>query len=517
MSAMASAMHPARTRALPLLALGALLVLLGLVYHETLQTIGAKWFTDMSYSHGGLVLPISLWLIWRRRGLVLGLVWTPSGWGVLALAAASLVWLVARAAGILVAQQLAVVAMISSLVFAVLGWQAYRALAFPLTFLVFAVPFGRGLVPWLMQVTADITASALAWTGVPVFRHGMLLSIPAGDFEVARACSGLNYLITGIVLGTLYAWLTYTDWRKRAAFIAASVGVLILANGMRAYLTVAIAHWSDMRYGTGYDHIVFGRIMFLAVILIMFWIGQRWRDAPVATPLPRSRAPAEAQPRRVSSLIVAGCALLIIAPSWYLSAALHRSGAARTPAAANLALPPGRGTWHGPRAVDQSWRPLFSGAAAEEATTYLDGSGGRVELYVGLYELGKAGKEEMISYRNRLYLQEHRSLLAERPVAASLDGAGTTLAAREILVPDADGERIVWYWFMIGEQVTASRSLAKALEAAGMLTGRAQYGRVITLATRANDTNAGRRRLAAFVRDHGACVRGGFAPPQCAG
>ena len=131
-------------------------------------------------------------------------------------------------------------------------------MAFPLAFLVFAVPFGRALVPALMQVTADITVTALKWTGVPVFRQGMLLSIPGGDFEVARACSGLNYLMTGVVLGTLYAYLTYTDWRKRVAFVAVTVAVLIVANGIRAYLTVAIAHWSDMRYGTGYDHIVFG-------------------------------------------------------------------------------------------------------------------------------------------------------------------------------------------------------------------------------------------------------------------
>jgi exosortase A len=515
MSAMATAMHPVRTRALPLVALGALLILLALVYHETLQTVASKWFTDMTYSHGALVVPISLWLAWRRRGLVAEIAWTPSGWGVVALAAASLAWMVARAAGILVAQQLAVVAMVSSVVLAVLGWQAYRALAFPLTFLVFAVPFGRGLVPGLMQVTADITAAALMWTGVPVFRHGMLLSIPAGDFEVARACSGLNYLITGIVLGTLYAWLTYTDWRKRAAFIAASVAVLILANGIRAYLTVAIAHWSDMRYGTGYDHIVFGRILFLVVILVMFWIGQHWRDESAAVPPRASRPPTGAAPRRVSSLIVALCALLIVAPSWYLSAALARSDAARTPAIANLALPPGQRGWHGPGPADRSWRPLFSGAAAEQATTYLDASGGRVELYVGLYELGKAGKEEMISYRNRLYLQEHRSLLAERPVAASV--AGATLSVREIVVPDADGDRVVWYWFMIGERVTASRSVAKAYEALAMITGRAQYGRVVTLATRADDTEAGRGRLESFVRDHGACVLGGFAPPHCTG
>ncbi len=164
----------------------------------------------MTYSHGGLVVPISLWLLWRCRhevaprtgrradGACSGSCSRASSGSSRGSRAS---WCV---------QQLAVVAMVSSVVLAVLGWPAYRQLAFPLAFLVFAVPFGRGLVPALMQVTADITATALKWTGVPVFRNGMLLSIPGGDFEVARACSGLNYLMTGVVLGTLYAYLTYT-------------------------------------------------------------------------------------------------------------------------------------------------------------------------------------------------------------------------------------------------------------------------------------------------------------------
>jgi exosortase A len=499
-----------------LAALATLLGLLAWSYRETLLSIGGKWFSDMTYSHGALVIPISLWLIFRRRDAVAAVDWAPSWWGAGALLLASVAWLVARAAGVLVVEQLAVCAMISSVVLAVLGWQAYRQLAFPLGFLVFAVPFGRGLVPGLMQVTADITVVALKWTGVPVFRNGMLLSIPSGDFEVARACSGLNYLMTGVVLGSLYAWLTYTGWRKRLAFVAASIAVLIVANGVRAYLTVAVAHWSGMRYGTGYDHIVFGRILFLAVILAVFWIGQRWRDRPDAGALPLPAMPSSEPAPRLANLVVAACVLLIAGTPWYLSVATARSSARRVPVESSLALPAGHGSWQGPRDAADSWRPMFSGAAIERATTYVDGSGRRVDLYVGVYELGGSGDGEMISYRNRLYPQEHRSLLAERAVAPPTGGDGGQLAARELVVPGSGGDRVVWYWFMIGEEVTASRNVAKALEALALISGQAGYARIVTIASPATDPEAA-RLLAAFVLDHGACVRGGFAPQTCAG
>jgi exosortase A len=504
-------------RPVQLAAVAVLLALLAISYRETLLAIGTKWFSDMTYSHGGLVVPLSLWLIWRRRAAVAATEWCPSWWGVAALCAASLAWLVASAAGVLVVQELAVVAMVSSVVLAVLGWSAYRQLAFPVGFLVFAVPFGRGLVPSLMQVTADIAAAALRWTGVPVYRSGMLLSIPGGDFEVARACSGLNYVITGIVLGSLYAYLTYSDWRKRIAFVAASVVVLVVANGIRAYLIVTIAHWSDMRYGTGYDHIVFGRVLILAVMVVMFWIGQRWRD-PQAAPGAMGMAvpPSAARtPRRVTDLVVATCLLLIVATPWYMSSATARSNAKAMLATSALALPAGQGAWRGPRDEFDSWRPLFRGAVTERATTYLGAAGQKVELYVGVYALGRPGEGEMISYHNRFYPQEHRSLLAEHPVEFEVSD-GAMLGARELVIPEPRGDRVVWYWFMIGEEVTTSRTAAKALEALALISGRAALGRVITLTTPAGDADLSRRRLGAFVLAHGPCVRHGFAPGHCA-
>ena len=130
----------------------------------------------------------------------------------------------------LVIEQFAVVAMIPALVLAVLGWPRHDVLIFPLAFLFFVVPFGRALVPYLMQVTADIATVALQWTGVPVLRSHMYISIPSGEFEVARACSGLNYFITGLVLGVLYAYLSYRGWRKRSLCVAAFLVVPIVAE-----------------------------------------------------------------------------------------------------------------------------------------------------------------------------------------------------------------------------------------------------------------------------------------------
>lgn len=65
--------------------------------------------------------------------------------------------------------------------------------------------------------------------------EGLYLSIPAGHFEVAEACSGLRYLMASVALGVLYAYLTYRSPWRRLAFVVLSMVMPIVANGIRAY------------------------------------------------------------------------------------------------------------------------------------------------------------------------------------------------------------------------------------------------------------------------------------------
>ncbi len=152
---------------------------------------------------------------------------------------------------------------------------------------------GRALVPLLMQITADVATEALRLSGVPILRNHMYISIPSGNFEVAKACSGLNYVITGFVLGVLYSFLTYRSWWKRLLSMAAFVVVPIIANGLRVYITIGVSHLTEMDFGPGKEHVTFGRVFFLIVIFAMFWIGRRWRDEE-----PPARSAPSGRPRR---------------------------------------------------------------------------------------------------------------------------------------------------------------------------------------------------------------------------
>ena len=183
---------------------GAFVALL-LLYWGTAASMVSVWNSSETFAHGYAILPISLWLIWRRREVFNRIPATPwwPALGLLALFGAG--WLLARAGEVQVVMQYAFVAMFPALALALLGRRLAGALAFPLLFLLFAVPFGEVFVQPLINFTADFTIALVRATGIPVLRNGTMYELPTGNWSVVEACSGVRYLISSITLCCLYA------------------------------------------------------------------------------------------------------------------------------------------------------------------------------------------------------------------------------------------------------------------------------------------------------------------------
>jgi exosortase A len=242
----------ARTLAPGLLLVGALLLL----FRDTAAAMVGIWIRSETFAHAFLVVPIVLWMVWRRRETLATLTPRPVPWMLLPMAATCLLWLLGELVGVNAATQFALVALLVMSVPAVFGWTVTRAITFPLMFLFFAVPFGEFMVPYMMSWTADFTVSALQMTGVPVYREGLQFVIPSGNWSVVEACSGVRYLIASFMVGTLFAYLNFRTPGRRALFIVISLLVPILANWVRAYLIVMLGHLSGNKLAAGVDHII---------------------------------------------------------------------------------------------------------------------------------------------------------------------------------------------------------------------------------------------------------------------
>lgn len=299
-------------------------------YGETTHAMILTWNSSDTYAHGFLIAPISAWLVWRRRHVIRALQPHPNFWTLVPLAAVGFVWLLGHLAAVAVVQQYALVLMVLLVVATILGNSTVAALAFPLLFLLFAVPFGEALLPTLMEHTADFTVFALKLTGIPVYREGLYFTVPSGSWSVVEACSGLRYLIASVTLGVLYAYLTYRQLRRRVIFVLLSILVPIVANWLRAYMIVMIGHFSSMKHAVGVDHLIYGWIFFGVVMLLLYWAGSFWREDHMAAADAQDAAGAGVpmSPSRWKAILAAtiassGVAAAMPAIASHLQGALH--------------------------------------------------------------------------------------------------------------------------------------------------------------------------------------------------
>ena len=262
--------------AVPPLAAG--LLALGLLFHEEAAAALTVWLGSTAYNHCVLVIPIAAYLVWDRRSLLAGVAPRPVPLFALAAVPLSLAWLLAERIGIMEGRQLLALTGAELLFLAVLDRRAFAALCGPLLYLYFLVPFGDFLTPALQDFTARFVMHGLDLLGVANYTDGYTIQIPEGTFYVAEACAGLRFLIASAAFGCLYALLVYRTWLRRAVFIATSLVVPVLANGMRALGIVLLGHVLGSAQAAETDHILYGWIFFSIVILALVLLGLPFRE-----------------------------------------------------------------------------------------------------------------------------------------------------------------------------------------------------------------------------------------------
>ncbi|MFP4246734.1 MAG: exosortase A [Halochromatium sp.] len=488
------------TLALTLLGLSTLLTL-WLLWPSALS-MAHIWFNSQTYAHGTFIPALTLFLIWTRRQELARQSPEPWAWGLIWIALATLAWILARGVDVKTVQHFALVAMLPGLVLTLLGPRLAWSLVFPLAYLFFAVPFGDFIVPPLMDYTAWFSVLLLKLSGVPVHMDGHYISIPAADFVVIEACSGVRYLIASLALGLVYAYLNYNSLWRRLAFMALAIGLPMLANGLRAYSIIITAHVTDGRIILGYGHIVVGWVFFGVVMFLMFWIGSFWADRHGPVDARNGAAPrASSQPVNAFNLALIMLAVVGVLGSARGTEVLLQQRAQQTRVEAPIRLPSAVPGWQGPEDVADVWRPAYHDADAELAGRYRD-NGGAVELHL-LHYRNRGQGTELISWRNQI----HERNETWRPVAGRsrtlTDNDGQPRAVQETLLRGPSGRlRLIWHWYQIGERATIDRVEVKLRELQMVLIGDGRGAFLVALSTQGDELtlDAARQRLEDFAR-----------------
>lgn len=309
------------------------LLLLGLLFNKEVVAAVQTWDASTAYNHCFLVIPIALYLLWDRRQDLVGIPVRPMPRALLLGLPLAAVWLLAERLGIMEGRQLAAVAFVEVMFLAVLGKRLWWAMAGPLLYLFFLVPFGEFLTPRLQDVTTFFVRHGLELIGIPAYIDGYIIEIPQGTFFIAEACAGLRFLIASIAFGCLYALMMYRSPTRRVLFILASIIVPIFANGLRAIGIVSLGYVLGSAQAAAADHVIYGWIFFSLVILLLIALGLPFRQDDYST---RSTAhPAEdtmpASPMRTVLAIALGTVMVAAVGPAMTAGLAMAAGPALTP------------------------------------------------------------------------------------------------------------------------------------------------------------------------------------------
>ena len=466
---------PAEKRSLGVAMTTALIVfgVLALYWKTTLSMV-AIWERSETFAHGFVVVPIFCYLLWRQREAIAAIEARPCWPALSGVAAMGFVWLVGDLVSAASVSQMAMIGMIPFAVWAILGTRVAASLSIPLAFLFFAVPFGEFLVPTLMDRTADFTVAALRLSGVPVYREGNFFIIPSGAWSVVEACSGLRYLIASLMVGSLYAYLSYRSPLRRAAFIMASLIVPIIANWMRAYMIVMLGHLSSNTLAVGADHLIYGWVFFGVVILLLLLIGSRWRedDEPVVVnKVGSGRAGVEnvssattRKPPQRLRWVAAAVAFALMAV-WQPLAG--RVDAPETGVPIDLPRIVATSGWIPVAGEFASWRPDLSGARAELRQTFMK-DGHRVGLYIAFYR-GQTPDSKAITSTNQIVRTTNRIWRQVSADTVSVVGNDGAFDVRSGVVTGESTRFALWQWYWVDAHLTSNDYAAKLYQALSLL------------------------------------------------
>ncbi len=252
-------------------------------YADVLIGMVRQWWNISFYSYAFLIPVVSVYLVWIRRDRLWAVKPQPNvlvGTVVVAAGLSGLV--IGRAGGVQAVQQLSLLITLPGIVLLLFGYQALRALGLPIGFLWFMIPIWEVVTDPLhfpfQQFSADLGVRLLRVVGIPVFQEGVFIYLPNITLEVAKSCSGVNYLIAVLATSIPLATIVLNDVRKRIGLVLLAVTVSALANSLRVALIAVLAYYDlsgDLHGPYHTLHGVFVSLVGYVVIFAGLWVLSR--------------------------------------------------------------------------------------------------------------------------------------------------------------------------------------------------------------------------------------------------
>lgn len=245
-----------------------------LLYAPTFRALYETWKTEEDYSHGFLIIPISLYLIWKKREELLSRPGHPSNWGFAILMLWAVMYFLGYVGEISTFVSYSMIVFLFGAVITLLGFGIAKAVAFPILFLIFMIPIPTEIYTIFTNPMKLVATTSSVWFlhlfNVPVLQEGNLMHLPNYSMKVVMACSGMRSLISVTALALLMGYLLLTSNARRLALFLFSIPVALLGNMLRITVTGMLAYFVSTEMAEGYSHTMAGLVTFALSFILLF-------------------------------------------------------------------------------------------------------------------------------------------------------------------------------------------------------------------------------------------------------
>ncbi len=450
-------------------------------YIGAISSLINTWLSRDDYSHGFLIPIISLYFVWAERqelkylpiqpNILSGLILTLVG---------SFILLMGDIGGVLIIQQISIIVVIPGLVLLLLGSRFLKALSLPLAYLIFMVPvFGFFIekIHWPFQlITAAMSAEMLKLLNIPVFRHAQYLELSSISIEVAKACSGVGYLVSIVAIGIPLAYFSQKSLFRRSILVGIAIVIGIVTNWIRVAL-IGIWAFNGGEIVHGPLHIFQGLFVSVVGFALLFASTLLFRKIPSSDrktshikrrditdePVFDSRSFNQAWFTAIFVLFGLGSYLFLYSPE---PVSLKKD---------LRELPWTIGEWRGGDIGANKRLFNVQGADFEITRAYRKAPDHEIMLYVGYFESQKQDKE-LINYRlENLY---DNAIEIEIPI-----GPNNNARVNKSLFKDGMQDTLVLFWYDLNGKIIADNYKAKLLSMLDALLHRRTNGAIIIVSS----------------------------------
>jgi exosortase D (VPLPA-CTERM-specific) len=478
------------------------------LFWDGLVRMWGWWLEEPEYSHGLLIPPIALFLVWQQKDNLERVDFRGNWWGLALVLMGGFLLLLGQLATIYTLVQYAYLVTLYGLVLAFTGRVAFRALAVPLLILLFMIPLPQFVLANLSTKLQLLSSQIGVWVirrfDISVFVEGNVIDLGGYKLQVAEACDGLRYLFPLMTLGFLMAYFYKGAMWKRVVLFLSSIPITVIMNSLRVgSIGVMVEHWG-IEMAEGFLHQFQGWVVFMVSAILMLGeiallnrIGQEsgtWRqlfgvEFPAATP-----RDAVIRRRSLPRPFIAACGVLLV----FVAMSVFIARPAEVfPARTSLTeFPMSLGLWSGHR---DSLEGIFLDALKLDdymLANYVDAGGGAVNLYIAYYNSQRKG-EAVHSPRSCLPGGGWQLRDFDQRTLNDVMIDGRPLRVNRTLIEMGNQRQLVYYWFQQRGRIVTNEFAVKWYLFWDALTLHRTDGAlvrlIVALPTTGNEADADRR------------------------